>query len=165
MVVVVESHATGGSLITAEAAIVRGIDVRVVPGPVHSSASAGSNQLLYDGPGPVRNARDVLDGIGIFRSGGHTSDVSAERFEGLCADTRRVLEATGWRQTSLNQIVERSGLAVSATMAALDDLEELGRVTRDGGWWLRRRPPSSSNDRTVASPGHDLGAGPPTPSS
>lgn len=66
LVVVVESHQCGGSLITAEAAIERGIEVRVVPGPVHSPASAGSNQLLYDGPGPVRNARDVLDALGIF---------------------------------------------------------------------------------------------------
>lgn len=69
MVVVVESHASGGSLITAEAAIERGIDVRVVPGPVRSPASAGTNQLLYDGPAPVRDARDVLDGLGIFVSG------------------------------------------------------------------------------------------------
>lgn len=66
MVVVVESHQTGGSLITAEAAIERDIDVRVVPGPVHSSASAGSNQLLYDGPGPVRDAQDVLDALGMI---------------------------------------------------------------------------------------------------
>ena len=66
MVVVVESHATGGSLITADAAIARGIDVRVVPGPVHSPAAAGSNQLLYEGPGPVRDAWDVLDGLGIL---------------------------------------------------------------------------------------------------
>ncbi len=66
MVVVVESHEAGGSLITAEAAILRGIDVRAVPGPVRSSASAGTNQLLHDGPAPVRNAQDVLDGLGIF---------------------------------------------------------------------------------------------------
>jgi DNA processing protein len=33
MVVVVESHAAGGSLITADAAIERGIEVRAVPGP------------------------------------------------------------------------------------------------------------------------------------
>lgn len=65
LVVVVESHACGGSLITAEAALERGVEVRVVPGPVRSPASAGSNQLLYDGPGPVRNARDVLDALGL----------------------------------------------------------------------------------------------------
>ena len=68
LVVVVESHAGGGSLITAEAALQRGVEVRVVPGPVHSPASAGSNQLLYDGPGPVRDAQDVLDALGLFRS-------------------------------------------------------------------------------------------------
>lgn len=67
MVVVVESHVTGGSLVTAEAALERGIEVGVVPGPVHSPASAGSNQLLYDGPGPVRDATDVLDALGMFR--------------------------------------------------------------------------------------------------
>jgi DNA protecting protein DprA len=68
IVVIVESHERGGSLITAEAAIERGVEVRVVPGPVHSPASAGSNQLLYDGPGPVRHAQDVLDALGDFRS-------------------------------------------------------------------------------------------------
>ncbi len=66
MVVVVESHAAGGGLITAEAALARGVEVRVVPGSVHSSASAGTNQLLYDGAGPVRDSQDVLDGLGIF---------------------------------------------------------------------------------------------------
>ena len=67
MVVIVESHRAGGSLITAEAALARGVELRVVPGSVHSAASAGSNQLLYDGPGPVRSARDILDGLGLFR--------------------------------------------------------------------------------------------------
>jgi DNA protecting protein DprA len=66
MVVIVESHAAGGSLITAEAALARGIEVRAVPGSIHNPASAGSNQLLYDGPGPVRSAQDVLDGLGVF---------------------------------------------------------------------------------------------------
>jgi DNA processing protein len=65
MVVVVESHAAGGSLITADAAIQRGIEVRAVPGPVRSPASAGTNQLLFDGPGPVRDARDILEGLSL----------------------------------------------------------------------------------------------------
>ncbi|MGH9120803.1 MAG: DNA-processing protein DprA, partial [Acidimicrobiales bacterium] len=49
MVVVVESHDAGGSLITVEAALARGVEVRAVPGPVGSPASAGTNQLLFDG--------------------------------------------------------------------------------------------------------------------
>jgi DNA processing protein len=67
MVVVVESHTAGGSLITADAAIERGIDVRAVPGPVRSPASAGTNQLLFDGPGPVRDANDILEALTLTR--------------------------------------------------------------------------------------------------
>ncbi len=164
MVVVVESHAAGGSLITAEAAIARGIEVRVVPGPVHSSASAGSNQLMYDGPGPVRNAQDVLDGLGIFlpspakrpgrsgsptpqpglRTGATTSEGRRSRFrgerdaDGLGSGARTTLEAVAWRPTSLSQVVDRTGLAVGAASEALDRLEMMGLVDRTGQWWVRR---------------------------
>jgi DNA processing protein len=138
MVVVVESHASGGSLITAEAALERGVDVRVVPGPVHSSASAGSNQLLYDGPGPVRSGRDVLDALGMIRpdtEAGARPTPSRPLSRGAAA----VLEATGWRPASTNQIVRRSGATVAAVQAALDELDSGGYVAREGGWWVRRR--------------------------
>ena len=151
MVVVVESHAGGGSLITVEQAMARGIDVRVVPGPVHSSASAGSNQLLYDGAGPVRTAQDVLDGLGMVlpsppsqrtagarpgKSGPVPGDVAVSPAESIA---RAVLLVTGWRPTSLHQIVERSGLPVARVMAALGALEDAGCVAREGDWWVRRR--------------------------
>ena len=48
-VVVVESHAAGGSMLTVAAAADRGIEVLAVPGPVNSPASTGTNQLLYEG--------------------------------------------------------------------------------------------------------------------
>jgi len=141
MVVVVESHAAGGSLITAELAMARGIDVRVVPGAVHSPASIGSNQLLYDGPGPVRNAQDVLDGLGIFLSGAKDRGAPAtSRTENLGAEARSVLEAVGWRPTSLNQIVERAGLTAARTMAVLDDLDARGLVGCHHDSWVRRAP-------------------------
>jgi len=140
MVVVVESHATGGSLITAEAAIARGVDVRVVPGPVHSPASVGSNQLLYDGPGPVRNAQDVLDGLGLFLSPANDGAApSTSPSDNLGAEARTVLEAVGWRPTSLNQIVERAGLTAARTMAVLDELEARGLVGCHHDGWVRRR--------------------------
>jgi DNA processing protein len=143
MVVVVESHRTGGSLITAEAAIARGIEVGVVPGPVHSAASAGSNQLLYDGPGPVRDARDVLDRLGIFLSGPiGRGCVALEGPEDEAArldkETARVLKAVLWRPTSLNRVVAHSGVPVAAASRALDRLETAGLVRREGDWWMRR---------------------------
>jgi DNA processing protein len=138
MVVVVESHASGGSLITAEAALERGVEVRVVPGPVHSPASAGSNQLLYDGPGPVRNARDVLDAIGMIRHEA-TIRTGSRPDRPLSTNAATVLEATGWRSSSMNQIVRRAGIGVAGVRAALDELETLGQVLNEGGWWVRRR--------------------------
>jgi DNA processing protein len=143
MVVVVESHSAGGSLITAEAALIRGVEVRVVPGPVQSPASSGSNQLLYDGPGPVRDAQDILDGLGLFRSDpapGTGGAVATEADRGLTPDQRAVLEVVEWRPTSTGQIIERTGVPVARAMAALDGLEQLGRVTREGEWWVQGPP-------------------------
>jgi DNA processing protein len=148
LVVVVESHQRGGSLITAEAAIARGVDVRVVPGPVRSPASAGSNQLLYDGPGPVRDARDVLDAMGIFQSDGEaTGAIGAPARTGAegrapvpppPGPDRQVLDAVGWRTATIGQVIARSGLPAGTVAAALDRLTTLGAVGEQGGYWSRR---------------------------
>jgi DNA processing protein len=143
MVVVVESHQAGGSLITAEAAIYRGIDVRAVPGPVRSPASAGSNQLLHDGPAPVRNAQDVLDGLGVFLPGPDTRAKGASAAGGrvdrvpLDPEVGRVLDAVLWRPCSFNHILANSKVPVSAVARALDCLEAEGWVSRHGDWWVR----------------------------
>jgi DNA processing protein len=151
LVVVVESHAAGGSLITAEAALARGIDVRVVPGPVQSPASAGSNQLLYDGPGPVRDARDVLDALGLFLSDPPSRASAGQRGERTdrrpTPEQRAVLEAVGWQPCSTGQVIERSGLPVAQAMVALDGLEQLGRLAREGDWWVQRPVPTISGGR------------------
>lgn len=152
MVVVVESHMCGGSLITAEAAIERGVEVRVVPGPVHSPASAGSNQLLYDGPGPVRDARDVLDALGLLRSdrpsarsarsttatGSTAGAAGAAPRSQPDAVAGRVLEAVGWRPASTGQVMARTGLDAARAIAALDRLVATGDIAAEGGWWVRR---------------------------
>jgi DNA processing protein len=67
VVVVVESHAGGGSMLTVGAAADRGVDILAVPGPVTSSSSIGTNQLLSEGAGPARHAGDVLAALGDFR--------------------------------------------------------------------------------------------------
>jgi DNA processing protein len=161
MVVVVESHARGGSLITAEAALERGVDVRVVPGPVHSPASAGSNQLLYDGPGPVRNARDVLDGLGMIgplqtatcpRTGprqgpgspDEASQVGCEQADeasqvGFEQADEAVLAAVGWQPTTLNRVAIRTGRSIGSAAGSLERLASLGWVRGDQGWWTRVR--------------------------
>lgn len=61
VVVVVESHQTGGSMHTVRAARQRGVAVAAVPGSVHSSASAGPLRLIADHHALlVRGPDDVL---------------------------------------------------------------------------------------------------------
>jgi DNA processing protein len=149
LVVVVESHAKGGSLITADAAIERGIEVRVVPGPVHSPASAGTNQLLYDGPGPVRGAQDVLDAIGLLRStcAGPAGDDPPARsvlqpsrtaVSVVPRDLEVVLDAVPWVPQPLGSIAIACGRPVTEVLASLMRLEDLGVVESQGGWWGRK---------------------------
>jgi DNA processing protein len=78
-VVVVESHAGGGSMLTVAAAADRGIDVLAVPGPVTSPSSVGTNQLLYEGVAPVRHAGDVLAALGDLRSWPAVAPPGADR--------------------------------------------------------------------------------------
>jgi DNA processing protein len=67
VVVVVESrHA--GSIHTVEAAARRSIPVCAVPGSVHSRASDVTNQLLFDGCSPARDATDVLAAVYLARA-------------------------------------------------------------------------------------------------
>ena len=165
LVVVVESHARGGSLITVEAALQRGVDVGAVPGSVHSDASVGSNQLLFDGASVIRDASDVLSCLGLFTSGGpsrsdngtrepyrevrdtgrglrvrgrgHSSDVRLE--QSLDVTARRVLEAMGWRPITANQIITETGLATPDVMRSLDELTGVEAVTEDYGCYTRVR--------------------------
>jgi DNA processing protein len=60
IVVVVESRERGGSLITASAALERGVPVMAVPGHATSRASIGVNELLRDGSAPAIDIDDVL---------------------------------------------------------------------------------------------------------
>jgi DNA processing protein len=142
LVVVVESHQRGGALHTVDAALDRGIEVRAVPGPVTSSSSAGTNQLLWDGPGPVRHAGDVLDVLGEIRPWPPPTPPERRSAAATLEEaSRRVLDAVDATPTSMTVISERTGLALGQLSAILFRLEAGGLVQGSGSWWERRAPP------------------------
>jgi len=138
LVVVVESHARGGSLITAEAALARGVEVRAVPGAVRSAASEGTNQLLYEGAGPVRHATDVLDSLGIFDTARPQRPHGSGQLL-LSSLGRTVLESMGWYPVTPNQVVLTGGVSPAEALQALDELEEKGVVVESAGFYTRVR--------------------------
>lgn len=133
MVVVVESRRAGGSLVTAEAALARGTEVRAVPGPVRAATSAGTNQLLFDGAAPVRHAGDVLDGLGLIGVWRPQDEAALPADPG----ERAVVDAVGWHPTTITQIVERTGLGLGEVGRHLDRLEHGGWIQGRAGQWSR----------------------------
>jgi predicted Rossmann fold nucleotide-binding protein DprA/Smf involved in DNA uptake len=114
IVVVVESHDKGGSLYTAHQAMDRGRTVFAVPGPIHSSSSAGCNRLLLDGCLPLCELADVLVALGLATPT-FTPSVPVE----VDQLGHEVVDVVGWRPTSLDQICAALGVGGSGVHAPL----------------------------------------------
>jgi DNA processing protein len=137
VVVVVESHAGGGSLHTVEAALERGRTVMAVPGSVRSPASAGTNALLAAGSPPARDAEDVLVALGLEPAvWERTSSKSMPPPEG---DLGAVLEAVGWDASTLEQIADRLDAPLGPVAVHLLTLVGEGWISQQAGWYERVR--------------------------
>ncbi|MDZ7678143.1 MAG: DNA-processing protein DprA [Acidimicrobiales bacterium] len=141
VVVVVESHATGGALHTVDEALRRDRQALVVPGSVRSPASAGTNALLHEGLGPARDVTDVLIALGFSAvtandAAGHDS---APRRSDLGRADADLLDLVGDTPVSVDQLAARSGLALGDLAVRLMNLEHRGWLVRSGGWVERVR--------------------------
>ncbi|MGI8758756.1 MAG: DNA-processing protein DprA, partial [Acidimicrobiales bacterium] len=139
VVVVVESHARGGSMHTVDAALERDRPVMAVPGPVRSPASAGTNDLLAAGCAPVRDAGDVVVALGL--DAGATNRGAPDRRPPPGPLAAAVLEAVGWQTATVEQLVARVGESPGRVAVALADLESDGWLVRSGGWVERAPSP------------------------
>ncbi|HET9444503.1 MAG TPA: DNA-processing protein DprA [Acidimicrobiales bacterium] len=149
VVVVVESHAAGGSLSTVQAALERDVPVMAVPGSVRSPSSVGTNRLLADGVAPVVDAQDVitalaLQGVAVARprAGGPGTGPGgaagpADAAGGPDPGDDPVLHAVDWAPTATEDILRRTGAALGQVSTALTRLEMAGLVRSHGGWWER----------------------------
>lgn len=139
VLVVVESHASGGSLYTVDEADRRDRPVLAVPGSIRSAASRGTNDLLADGRAPVRDVTDVLLELGLTPVEPPVTDGSgggvATDGPSLTPAERAVLAALGWEPATLEQVVVRTGRSITEVSTALHALRERGRLVESGGWF------------------------------
>ena len=110
--VVVEARERSGALITADFALEEGRDVLAVPGEITSALSAGTNALLLLGAAPVTSGADVLEAFGLL-----PERRPKPRVEGAAATVLEALPAT------MDELVQRTGLAAGPIAAALAELE------------------------------------------
>jgi DNA processing protein len=133
VVVVVESRERGGSLITASAALERGIPVMAVPGHATSRASLGVNALLRDGSAPAIDVDDVLLALRLDhgrtlslisdrRARPRPADVPAYR---LCAERAR----------TVGEVAAALGAPLIEAAMMLARLEQSGWLLQVDGWF------------------------------
>ena len=163
VLVVVESRERGGSLITAQAAIERSVDVMAVPGSVRNRAAAGTNQLIRDGARAGHRRRRRARRPGARHPPGRSCGLRpAPAAAGLEAD---VLAACRDDPRTLDEIVVGLDLPIAEAAMALARLERTGWVREAGGWFepvvsrsratMREYPPVRAPSRPAVGPASD----------
>ncbi|MFV2040314.1 MAG: DNA-processing protein DprA, partial [Acidimicrobiales bacterium] len=99
VVIVVESHVSGGSLYTATEAMDRDRTVYAVPGSIRSPASAGCNRLLADGCLPLCEVSDAMLAVGLL-----IPTIPAVPPMEVSDVDRALLEAMGWSPITLDEL-------------------------------------------------------------
>lgn len=146
---VVEAARQSGSLITARLAAEQGREVFAVPGSIHNPLARGCHWLIRQGAKLVETAEDIVEELrGVIDlceptlagngAVAHDNDGAAFASDPAYA---RLLEALGFEPTSVDTLVERTGLTPEAVSSMLLILELHERVaSMSGGMYLRLRP-------------------------
>jgi len=141
--VVVEAARKSGSLITAKLALSQDREVMAVPGNVTSELSVGPNGLIRDGAKLVASWEDVAEALPspwkenlLARRDEKEENIEAS----LSREERRLLsELAVDAALPIDELAERTGLAVSGLLALLLGLELKGAVVQRPGKEFQRR--------------------------
>lgn len=133
-VLVVEAPVESGAMSTVRWALDQGREVFAVPGPITSSASAGTNRLIQEGAKLVTEVKDILEELRIEARATQPTLLEAPAPQPLPKDeTEALLAALGSETVHIDELRRRTGLPMPVVSAALSLLEVNGRVRQVGG--------------------------------
>ncbi len=147
-VLVVEAALQSGSLITARLAIEQGREVFAVPGSIHHPLAKGCHALIRQGAKLVETAEHILEELGGFvgmlaegtNTTNKTEDEETNSSQNVDDEYKQVLKCIDFEPTSVDKVVERSGLTADAVCSMLLVLELQGYVTAlSGGYYCQGR--------------------------
>lgn len=149
---VVEAALQSGSLITARLAGEQGREVFAIPGSIHHSLAKGCHVLIRQGAKLVESAEHILEELGGFaqmvqkqgsESPSSEHDPDTEKTDTLLNvddEYQQVLKCVDYEPTSVDKVVERSGLTADAVCSMLLVLELQGYITAlSGGYYCQGR--------------------------
>jgi DNA processing protein len=140
---VVEAAIRSGSLITARCAGEQGREVFAIPGSIHNPLARGCHALIRQGAKLVETAQDVIDELGALAGACPPPEpqvsgkVRAPAVE-LGADYLQLLDSIGYDPTSVDTLVEMSGLTPAEVSSMLLQLEMSGFVASSAGGMYNR---------------------------
>jgi DNA processing protein len=140
---VVEAAMRSGSLISARYAADQGREVFAIPGSIHNPLSRGCHALIRQGAKLVETAQDILDELGSLAAATTETTrscdaVTAAQSPELGDDYMQLLELMGYNHTSVDMLVETSGLTPAVVSSMLLQLELKGFIASCPGGLYNR---------------------------
>jgi DNA processing protein len=140
-VLVVEAALRSGSLITARHALEQGREVYAIPGSIHNVQAKGCHALLRQGAKLVETVTDILEELPptfAENSSGYPPLAISEAAADEDPQIRQILGCIDDAPTTVDHIIERSGLTADAVCSILLTLELQGKVQlTTAGWYCR----------------------------
>lgn len=128
-ILIVESGAKGGALITVDFANEQGRDVFAVPGSIFSRMSDGTNALLRQGAKAVTCANDILEDLSLLRV---AEQVEIRQIVGDNDVERALLRLLAHEPLHIDEICLQSGLNAPDVSSTLMIMEVKGMVKNLG---------------------------------
>ena len=140
-VLVIEATLGSGSLKTAEHALQQGREVFAVPGSVHSPLSRGCHALIQQGAKLVNDLNDILTELPSLGTVGRSSvanfDTDSKKVVQQTLEISPLLAYIGYECTSLDILLQGTGLDIGRLSAGLLELELQGYIAGVPGGYVR----------------------------
>jgi DNA processing protein len=143
-VLVVEAALRSGSLISAKYAMQQGREVFAIPGSIHNPLSRGCHALLREGATLVEQVDDLrepLQGLLAFKWAEAQPVPQAPtplKKGGLSKEEQWILTNIGYEDTSLDTLLDRTGLDTGRALSLLTRLELQGLIQQMPGGYQRK---------------------------
>ncbi len=133
-VLVIESPADSGSLITAREAGDQGRDVFAIPGPIGMGHNSGCHKLIQDGAKLVECVDDILSELGILTmQAPESAGKTLAPMLNLPPEQRRILDMLTLHPRQTEGMIHESGLTAPQVAGILTLLEMRGLARRVPG--------------------------------
>lgn len=136
---VIEATLRSGSLITAKFAAEQGREVFAIPGSIHNPLSKGCHALIKQGAKLVENIEDILTELKILLINvcDNLKSLSTPPNSRLDEEHLKLLKCVPFEPTSMDMIIERSGLSVQKVASMLLTLELQSYIAAVPGGYSR----------------------------